>query len=69
MSKVMREDPEVQSKRVIAWLGGATAFLGVLGMFAWVTGLYTLSSLSSHFIPMAPYTALFFMFFGGYLIA
>lgn len=48
--------------------GVITASFGGLGLVSWVTGFHHLASIRSHYIPMAPSSALAFLFLGGALV-
>lgn len=48
--------------------GGVVASLGMLGFFAWISGLHILSSISPAYIPMAPDTAVIFATLGLSLV-
>jgi PAS domain S-box-containing protein len=49
---------------VVTILGGAASIVGLLGVLGWITGLRSLASVRSEYLPMSPDTALAFVCLG-----
>ena len=64
----MSETSKTRDKSSLAALvyfsGAAASFVGFLALLGWITGLRSLVSLRSDYVPMSPDTALIFVIFG-----
>lgn len=67
MNKRMRRNVNASTKITSIIAGNATLLLGLAGLFAYLPGLDMLGSFREDYIPMAPSTALSFVFLGAAL--
>src|SRR5208337_5537009 len=64
MGKIFDKNHAVSVNNVIAFSGATTSAVGLLGLAAWITGLRSLASIRSDYIPMSPDSAMAFMLLG-----
>jgi PAS domain S-box-containing protein len=64
MNKLIRRNETRDLRWVIAISGGSAVLAGLLALTGWITGVYTLTSINSVYIPMAQATAILSTGFG-----